>query len=130
MNSHQELKFDDRGLIPTVVQDVNTLKVLMVAWMNKESLRPTQEHGEVVFFSRSRQALWHKGLGSGEVLRVREIYADCDEDTLLILADPRGPVCHTGEESCFFLCLDDRLTEYHIQLASESDIFRGSLSRS
>jgi len=97
-----ELKFDDRGLIPAVVQDAATGEVLMVAWMNAESLRLTQETGETHFWSRSRQELWHKGATSGNTQRVREIWVDCDADTLLVKVDPAGPACHTGQRSCFF----------------------------
>jgi phosphoribosyl-AMP cyclohydrolase/phosphoribosyl-ATP pyrophosphohydrolase/phosphoribosyl-AMP cyclohydrolase len=101
----EELKFDERGLIAAVVQDVTTKEVLMVAWMNEESLRRTRETGETVFWSRSRQQLWHKGATSGHVQKVKEIRFDCDADTLLILVDPAGPACHTGERSCFFRTL-------------------------
>jgi phosphoribosyl-AMP cyclohydrolase len=97
-----ELKFDDRGLIPAVVQDAATGEVLMVAWMNAASLRLTQETGETHFWSRSRQELWHKGATSGNTQRVREIWVDCDADTLLVKVDPAGPACHTGQRSCFF----------------------------
>jgi phosphoribosyl-AMP cyclohydrolase len=97
-----ELQFDERGLIPSVVQDAANGQVLMVAWMNLESLRLTQETGEAWFWSRSRNALWHKGATSGNVMRVREIRVDCDADTLLLKVDPAGPACHTGERSCFF----------------------------
>ena len=100
------LKFDDRGLITAVVQDTTTKDVLMVAWMNAESLRLTQETGETYFWSRSRQELWHKGGTSGNIQRVQEIRYDCDGDTLLILVDPAGPACHTGEVSCFFTKLE------------------------
>ena len=96
-----ELKFDKNGLIPAVVQDTNTLQVLMVAWMNEESLRMTQETAETHFWSRSRQELWHKGATSGNVQRVQKIRIDCDSDTLLVLVDPVGPACHTGATSCF-----------------------------
>lgn len=96
------LQFDERGLITAVVQDATTRQVLMVAWMNAESLRLTQETGETHFWSRSRQELWHKGATSGNVQRVREIWYDCDGDTLLILVDPAGPACHTGNASCFY----------------------------
>ncbi len=96
------IRFDDRGLIPAVVQDANTLEVLMVAWMNEESLQLTRETGETHFWSRSRQELWPKGLTSGNVQRVQEIRIDCDGDTLLVLVDPAGPACHTGAISCFF----------------------------
>jgi phosphoribosyl-AMP cyclohydrolase len=101
-----ELKFDNEGLIPAVVQDANSLQVLMVAWMNEESLRLTRKTAETHFWSRSRQALWHKGATSGNVQRVREIRFDCDGDTLLLLVDPAGPACHTGEVSCFFRQLE------------------------
>ncbi len=101
-NPKSEIKFDEKGLITAVIQDAATHQVLMVAWMNAESLRLTQETGETHFWSRSRQELWHKGATSGNVQRVQAIYADCDGDTLLILVDPAGPACHTGEVSCFF----------------------------
>jgi phosphoribosyl-AMP cyclohydrolase len=100
-----ELQFDDRGLITAVVQDAATGQVLMVAWMNAESLRLTQETGEAWFWSRSRNELWHKGATSGNVMHVREIRVDCDSDTLLLEVDPAGPACHTGERSCFFTTL-------------------------
>lgn len=101
------LKFDDKGLITAVVQHHTTRQVLMVAWMNADSLRLTQETGETHFWSRSRQELWHKGATSGNVQRVRDIYYDCDGDTLLVLVDPAGPACHTGEVSCFFTKLEN-----------------------
>ena len=96
------LKFDDRGLIPAVLQDVATGQILMLAWMNADSLRLTQETGEAHFWSRSRQELWHKGATSGNVQRVREIWVDCDADTLVVKVEPAGPACHTGEQSCFY----------------------------
>lgn len=101
-SNNMDLKFDERGLIPAIVQDAITGRVLMMAWMNTESLRRTQESGEAWFWSRSRNELWHKGATSGNVMRVREVRADCDGDTLLIRAEPAGPACHTGKESCFF----------------------------
>jgi len=104
---HSALKFDEKGLITAVIQDATTHQVLMVAWMNAESLRLTQETGETHFWSRSRQELWHKGATSGNVQRVQAIYADCDGDTLLILVDPAGPACHTGAVSCFFTEIGD-----------------------
>jgi phosphoribosyl-AMP cyclohydrolase len=100
------LKFDDRGLITAVIQHHTTRDVLMVAWMNADSLRLTQETGETHYWSRSRQEIWHKGGTSGNIQRVQEIYYDCDGDTLLILVNPAGPACHTGETSCFFTKLD------------------------
>jgi len=103
----QNLKWDENGLIPTIVQDASTHQVLMVAYMNAESLRLTQETGETVFWSRSRGELWHKGATSGNTQKVREIYVDCDADTLLVLVNPAGPACHTGAVSCFFRTLTE-----------------------
>lgn len=102
----EALHWDDQGLIPAVVQDAATQQVLMVAYMNAESLARTLATGETVFWSRSRQALWHKGETSGNVQRVRAIYVDCDADTLLVLVEPAGPACHTGAVSCFFRTLE------------------------
>lgn len=96
-----DLIYDSNSLITTVVQDATTGDVLMVAWMNRHALRLTQETGEAHFWSRSRNEMWHKGATSGSVMRVREIVADCDRDTLLIRADPTGPACHTGSNTCF-----------------------------
>ena len=95
------LKFDKCGLIPAIVQDARTREVLTLAYMNAESLARTQETGETWFWSRSRQELWHKGATSGHTQRVVEIRADCDQDALVILAEPRGPACHNGTTSCF-----------------------------
>jgi phosphoribosyl-AMP cyclohydrolase len=97
-----ELKFDAHGLITAVVQEATTHEVLMVAWMNRESLELTLEGGYTVFWSRSRKKLWKKGETSGCLQRVREVRADCDGDTLLVLVDQTGPACHTGSRSCFF----------------------------
>ncbi|HWR97309.1 MAG TPA: phosphoribosyl-AMP cyclohydrolase [Candidatus Methanoperedens sp.] len=97
-----DLKFDANGLITAVVQDATTHEVLMVAWMNRESLQLTLQTGYTVFWSRSRQKLWKKGETSGCLQRVREVRADCDADTLLVLVDQTGPACHTGSRSCFF----------------------------
>jgi phosphoribosyl-AMP cyclohydrolase / phosphoribosyl-ATP pyrophosphohydrolase len=106
MSNALNLTFDERGLIPAIVQDALSGRVLMFAWMNAESLRLTQDGGEAVFWSRSRSALWRKGASSGNVMRVRELRADCDADVLLMRVDPAGPACHTGRESCFFQTLD------------------------
>jgi phosphoribosyl-AMP cyclohydrolase len=100
--AENQLKFDDRGLVTAVVQDADSREVLMVAWMNAESLRLTQETGETHFWSRSRQELWHKGATSGNVQQVRRIHIDCDGDTLLLLVQPAGPACHTGHSTCFY----------------------------
>ena len=106
MNTELSLKFDANGLIPAIVQDSRTRLVLMMAWMNAESLQHTLESGETWFWSRSRQALWHKGETSGNTQKVIEIRYDCDGDTLLILVNPAGPACHTGETSCFYRMLE------------------------
>lgn len=106
MNS-DAIKWGADGLIPAIVQDAATQQVLMVAYMNAESLARTLAIGETVFWSRSRAELWHKGATSGSTQRVRAIYVDCDADTLLILVEPQGPACHTGEVSCFFRKLED-----------------------
>ena len=98
----EQIKWDERGLIPAIVQDIDTKQVLMMAYMNAESLQQTIENGETVFWSRSRSELWHKGATSGNTQKVREIYPDCDGDTLLVLVEPAGPACHTGAVSCFF----------------------------
>jgi phosphoribosyl-AMP cyclohydrolase len=97
-----EIKWDERGLIPAIVQDANTGQVLMLAYLNAEALRLTLDTGEAHFWSRSRGELWRKGATSGHVQRVREVRLDCDADTILLRVDPAGPACHTGEVSCFF----------------------------
>jgi phosphoribosyl-ATP pyrophosphohydrolase/phosphoribosyl-AMP cyclohydrolase len=99
-----KLKFDEKGLIPAVIQDADTGSVLMMAYMNRDSLTKSAELGQVVFFSRSRQCLWHKGAESGNFLNIVSIAADCDFDTLLIKVrlSGAGAACHTGEYSCFF----------------------------
>src|ERR1700742_3345108 len=99
-------KFDERGLIPCVVQDVDRGTVLMVAWMNAIAIELTRTTGVVHFWSRSRNALWKKGETSGNTLALVELRADCDADTLLALVRPTGPACHTGERSCFYRQLD------------------------
>jgi|TARA_B100000315_G_scaffold116173_1_gene106520 phosphoribosyl-ATP pyrophosphohydrolase/phosphoribosyl-AMP cyclohydrolase len=96
------LKFDERGLIPAVVQDADTGEMLMLAYMNEEALRRTLSSGEAWFYSRSRQELWHKGATSGNRIKVRSVWKDCDSDTILVLGKPMGPVCHTGNKTCFF----------------------------
>ena len=102
MKSIEELKWDSRGLIPAVVQDATTGEVLTVAYVSRERLKRTQELKETVFFSRSRQCLWHKGETSGNTQKVVSVIADCDLDALVIIVNPKGPSCHTGERSCFF----------------------------
>lgn len=96
------LKFDDKGLITAIIQDVKDNEVLMVGYMDREAIHRTLDSGEVWFYSRSRQELWHKGATSGSILKVHSIAKDCDGDALLIKVEPAGPVCHTGNWSCFF----------------------------
>ena len=102
MNGFDDLQWDSRGLIPAIVQDAASGEVLSLAYINKESLARTRELGETVFFSRSRQVLWHKGESSGNSQKVISLTADCDKDSVLIRVDPAGPACHTGARSCFF----------------------------
>ena len=96
-----KIKFDEHGLVPAVVQDVKTNAVVMLAYMNKESLQLTVQTGYTWFWSRSRQELWNKGATSGNLQKVVEMYYDCDGDALLVKAELNGPACHTGEYSCF-----------------------------
>lgn len=96
-----EVKFDERGLVPCIVQAWDSGEVLTLAYMNAEALERTQQTGEMHFFSRSRQELWHKGATSGNVQRLKALRYDCDADALLALVDPAGPACHTGERTCF-----------------------------
>jgi len=96
------IKWDDNGLVPAIVQDAASKDVLMMAYMNKESLKLTLESGETWFWSRSRNELWHKGATSGHIQKVRSLKYDCDGDTLLVLVNQVGPACHTGQYSCFF----------------------------
>ncbi len=103
----KELKFDDKGLIPAIVQDNNTNEVLMVAYMNEETLKQTLETKKATFWSRSRQEIWIKGETSGNFLNVLEVRVDCDADALVVLVNPEGPACHTGERSCFYRKVED-----------------------
>ena len=112
------LKFDEKGLIPAIVQDADTGEVLMLGYMNKESLRLTLSSGEVWFYSRSRQELWLKGATSGNRLIVRELQQDCDSDTILVKANPLGPVCHTGNQNCFF----QKLTKQDIEIGHQEAV--------
>ncbi|MFC2069399.1 phosphoribosyl-AMP cyclohydrolase [Chloroflexota bacterium] len=96
------LRFNEQGLIPAIVQDVDTSEVLMLGYMNEDALHRTLSSGEVWFYSRSRQELWHKGGTSGNYIMVRSVWQDCDNDTLLVMGHPMGPVCHTGNKTCFY----------------------------
>jgi phosphoribosyl-AMP cyclohydrolase / phosphoribosyl-ATP pyrophosphohydrolase len=98
----------NKGLVPVIIQDNSTLEVLMLGYMNKEALEQTQRDGKICFFSRSKQRLWVKGETSNNFLWVKSIQEDCDNDTLLIKADPEGPTCHTGNVSCFHQQEPDR----------------------
>lgn len=95
------VKFDEKGLVPAIVQDAETKEVLTLAYMNRESLAKTLETRETWFWSRSRQELWHKGATSGNTQKVVEMKLDCDRDAVLVLVNPKGPACHTGTISCF-----------------------------
>lgn len=97
-----ELKYNEQGLIPCIVQDADTKDVLMMAWMNEESIRRTLETGTTWFWSRSRQEYWNKGATSGNTQAVVDLRYDCDVDALLCLVHPAGPACHTGETTCFY----------------------------
>lgn len=114
------IKLDDKGLVPAIVQDASSGRVLTLAYMNEESLEKTRASGQVWFYSRSRQELWHKGETSGNYLNVRSIGVDCDGDALLVQADPTGPACHTGETSCFFAELPPGKPEFE---RASSDAF-------
>ncbi len=111
------LKFNEKGLIPAIVQDADTGEVLMLGYMNEESIGLTLSSGEVWFYSRSRQELWHKGETSGNRLIVRELWKDCDSDTILAKAKPLGPVCHTGNKTCFF----QKLTKQDIETSHQEE---------
>jgi len=101
------LKLDANGLVAAVVQDVNTKQVLMVGYMNRESLEITLRERRACFWSRSRQKLWRKGESSGNVLNLVEIRTDCDNDAMLLVCDPVGPTCHTNETSCFYRVVEE-----------------------
>ncbi len=101
----EELKYDDNGLIPAIVQDVETGAVLMLAYMNKESVQKTLDTGLTWFWSRSRQKYWQKGESSGHVQEVKSMYYDCDADAILVKAKQNGVACHTGNYTCFFNCM-------------------------
>ena len=130
------------GLIPTVIQDVNTNKVLMLGYMNEESLKITEEIGKVTFYSRSKNRLWTKGEESGNFLKVVSITPDCDNDTLLIKVHPNGPVCHTGADTCwneenktdisFLAYLQDFITKRHTEMPEGSyttSLFQQGINR-
>src|SRR5207248_6063921 len=103
----EELKYDERGLVPCIVQDAATGEVLTLAWQSREALERTLRSGQATFWSRSRQELWVKGATSGNTQAVRSVAADCDQDAILVRVEPAGPACHTGKRSCFFETLKE-----------------------
>jgi len=108
-----KIKYDANGLIPAIVQDETSGKVLMLAYMNEEALSKTIATNETWFYSRSRQELWNKGATSGNKQQVKQIAFDCDQDAVLLTVIPKGPACHTGEESCFYNVLDEEQQTTH-----------------
>ena len=98
----KDIKYDEKGLIPAIIQDADTGEVLMLGYMNEKALKLTIEGPDVWFYSRSRQEMWHKGETSGNFIKVKEIYKDCENNSLLVKAKPTGLVCHTGAKNCFF----------------------------
>ena len=107
-----EIKLNQRGLVPAIAQDAETGQVLMMGYMSPGALKRTLEGGQVWFYSRSREDLWHKGEVSGNYLNLKEAWLDCDSDTILLKVDPDGPACHTGQQSCFFTPLTDMPEEF------------------
>lgn len=125
MNWLDEISFDANGLIPAIAQDATTGKILMMAWMNRESLALTAERNEAVYWSRSRAKLWHKGEESGHTQKIVEIRFDCDEDVILLKVEQQGGIaCHTGRESCFYRKLDgDQWVEVEAVIKDPKDIY-------
>ena len=121
-----DISFNDDGLIPVIAQDAESGKVLMLAWMNRESLQLTAEKGEAVYWSRSRQKLWHKGEESGHVQTVVELRFDCDEDVILLKVKQKGGIaCHTGRESCFYRQLqNNEWVEVEEVIKDPSEIYK------
>jgi phosphoribosyl-AMP cyclohydrolase / phosphoribosyl-ATP pyrophosphohydrolase len=126
------VKFDEKGLIPAIIQDAETKEVLTLAYMNEESLAKTLETGETWFYSRSRQELWHKGATSGNTQSVVSVKYDCDQDAVLVLVEPKGPACHTGAVSCFSQEVGERnssLADYQILQSLEQVIVQREQER-
>lgn len=121
------LAFNAEGLIPAIAQQYESNEVLMMAWMNRESIAETIKTGQVCYYSRSRQALWRKGESSGQTQRLVELRLDCDSDTLLLLVDQSGVACHTGRRSCFYTALrGDALVEIAAPLLSPAQLYGGA----
>lgn len=123
----ERIKWDEKGLIPAIAQDYKTGRVLMVAWMNQESLRLTVEEQRAIYWSRSRQKLWRKGEESGHVQTLHEVRLDCDNDVLVLQVEQKGGIaCHTGRESCFFSVLrDGKWVAEDPVLKNPDDIYKG-----
>ena len=117
------LKFDASGLIPAVVQNIETNEVLMVAYMNADTIKQTLETGRATFWSRSRQEVWVKGDTSGNYMYVKEVRVDCDCDCLVVLVNPAGPACHTGNRSCFFRKIEDGKLVEDSKEQTKTDVF-------
>jgi phosphoribosyl-AMP cyclohydrolase len=121
----EEIKFDRNGLIPAIAQQHDSGEVLMMAWMNADSLRKTLETGQVCYWSRSRKSLWHKGETSGQVQALKEMQIDCDGDTLLLKVDQSGVACHTGRRSCFYRAVRNGvLVTIAEQLVDPADLYQ------
>ena len=127
MNWLDEIRFDENGLIPAIAQDANSGKILMMAWMNRESLQLTAEKQQAVYWSRSRGKLWHKGEESGHTQNIVDIRFDCDEDVILLKVEQSGGIaCHTGRESCFYRQLQgDQWVEVESVIKDPKDIYSG-----
>jgi phosphoribosyl-AMP cyclohydrolase len=125
MNWLDDIRFDEKGLIPAIAQDAGSGKILMMAWMNREALRLTAEKKEAVYWSRSRGKIWHKGEESGHTQKVVEIRFDCDEDVILLKVEQRGGIaCHTGRESCFYRQLQgDQWVEVEAVIKNPEEIY-------
>ena len=116
----EDIKFDNNGLVPAIVQDINTNKVLMLAYMNEESIRKTLEEKIACYYSRSRKELWRKGETSGNIQKLKGFYYDCDKDSILLLVEQVGVACHTGNYSCFF----NEVIEYDNQVNVLTDLYK------
>ena len=114
MSFLEKLKFNADGLIPAIIQEQSSGRVLMMAWMNKESVRRSIEEGKTVFWSRSRQKFWVKGESSGNVQTIKDVAFDCDGDTLLFQVEQKGAACHEGYKSCFFRSVRDQGTDFTV----------------
>lgn len=122
-----EIKFDDKGLIPAVIQDYQNGEILMLAYMNRESLQKTLSSGKTHFWSRSRQKFWLKGESSGHVQEIKEVFIDCDMDTLVFKVDQKVAACHMGYRSCFYRKIEgEKLTVVGEKVFEEGDVYKKS----